>query len=151
MALFVVVAAWAVVIPVVVQALRGSRLEHVERGLFGNEATEQLISAWSVTVIDEAERELRLARFDELLRTRAWAGTIAEVVHLPLRGASIWRFSDGETWQVDMLRPTPHDARRLVVRNVEPDADRLRVLGYVPGRRDLAISVLDARPLGRAT
>ena len=121
------------------------RQEQIHRGLFGDVAREGLIRKWFAGVLADAEREVRLAHFDASLRSRMWEGTIAQLGHPHVGGSSILRFANGEVWQLDLARLTPRSARRIVVRSVEHRGPNLRLGVYVPGRRELALDVVDAR------
>ena len=145
LALVLVLAAVGLSAAWLTRALRGVREEQVRRGLFGEPAREGLIWRWVSAAVDLAERQVRLGYFGGSLRARMWQGTIAEITRPHARGATTWRFSDGEVWLVELVDPVPRAARRVVVRSVEQRGPHLCVHTYVPGGLDIPLSVVDAR------
>jgi hypothetical protein len=112
--------------------------------LFGNNAREGLITRWVAATVAVAERQVRLAYFGSALEPRIWEGTVAEIDRPRPGRLTTWRFASGDVWRVQLVGVVPKAARRVIVRSVEQQGQRLLVDVYVPGRVDLSFAILDA-------
>ncbi len=135
------VAMWVVVGPLLTEV----RTDQALAGLFGVAEREALIDRWTAEVVHVAERDQRLSYFREALEVNARAGAL---VSISRHGDwCAWEFSQGERWEVRHAHPPHRNVPRAVVATAAVGPTALTVHTYVPGRHDLTLPVLDARPI----
>lgn len=126
--------------------VRRVTVEHALLGHLGAPRHAEAVSAVAATVVRAAERQGRLAHFERGLRRRAFEGTVLSIEPGP-SGWCRWRFANGDVWDVRHRRgPRSAVARLVVAGSGGGDGAALAVRAYVPGRLEMALAVVDARP-----
>jgi len=118
----------AMVIPMLVRMDEA----HALSGLFGEPARETVIARISARVIQAAESQVRLARFVDALRAKAWAGE-PFAIRRRSAGWCEWSFADGTRWLVRHRRRPPRELRRLIVAEATSAPCGAAVDAYGPG------------------
>lgn len=147
-ALFVVLAAAGAAS--LVPALRIDE-EHALAGLFGDAERERVIARRAIALLERAEALVRLAAFDEVLRTKAWKGVPLMVSRVSPRWSE-WTFADGARWLVRHRGRAPKRRGRLVVAHATATRAGLAVEAYGPGGEsaDATLEITDASELAAA-